>query len=309
LAGGCARSRDEGVLIIIGSGFLTHGLPFLRDWRPEAARPGWSREFDAWAAEALDRGALDELIDFRHGAPGMPATVSTGTGWGWPSDRYKSPDHTHTHKGSRSMSTITILGSGNMARGIGTRALAGHNRVQILDRQPDKAAALAAELGAGATSGAIGDTPTGDVVVLAVPYDAAAPLVQQYREALAGRVWSTSPTRSTSPPSSQSPRSSGAEEIAKVVPPGAKVVKAFNTTFAGTLVAGNVNQQPLDVLVAGDDDQAKAAVAGLVEAGGLRAIDTGPLTRARQLEGIGLLHIALQFSRSTQFASAVKILD
>ncbi|MFC4072677.1 dioxygenase family protein [Actinoplanes subglobosus] len=66
-----APLRDEGVLII-GSGFTTHGLPFLRDWRPEAAAPGWSREFDAWAAEALSRGAVDELADFRERAPGMP---------------------------------------------------------------------------------------------------------------------------------------------------------------------------------------------------------------------------------------------
>ena len=62
--------RDEGVLIM-GSGFMTHGLPFLRDWRPDAEPPGWSREFDLWAAESLDRGAVDELMDFRR-APGMP---------------------------------------------------------------------------------------------------------------------------------------------------------------------------------------------------------------------------------------------
>jgi 4,5-DOPA dioxygenase extradiol len=63
--------RDEGVLII-GSGFATHGLPFLRDFRVDAAAPGWSKEFDAWLAEALRRGAIDELIDFRNRAPGMP---------------------------------------------------------------------------------------------------------------------------------------------------------------------------------------------------------------------------------------------
>jgi 4,5-DOPA dioxygenase extradiol len=66
-----APLRDEGVLIV-GSGFTTHGLPFLRDWRPDAAAPGWSREFDAWAAETLARGAVDELADFRSRAPGMP---------------------------------------------------------------------------------------------------------------------------------------------------------------------------------------------------------------------------------------------
>ena len=63
--------RDEGVLII-GSGFLTHGLPFLRDWRPDAPAPGWSADFDRWAAEALERGAVDELMDFKARAPGMP---------------------------------------------------------------------------------------------------------------------------------------------------------------------------------------------------------------------------------------------
>jgi len=66
-----APLRDEGVLII-GSGFTTHGLPFLRDFRTEAPAPGWSREFDAWTAEVLSRGAVDELADFRTLAPGMP---------------------------------------------------------------------------------------------------------------------------------------------------------------------------------------------------------------------------------------------
>jgi 4,5-DOPA dioxygenase extradiol len=66
-----APLRDEGVLVV-GSGFTTHGLPFLRDWREDAPAPGWSAEFDAWAAEALARGAVDELADFRSRAPGMP---------------------------------------------------------------------------------------------------------------------------------------------------------------------------------------------------------------------------------------------
>jgi 4,5-DOPA dioxygenase extradiol len=63
--------RDEGVLVI-GSGFLTHGLPYLREWRIDAAAPGWSTEFDSWAAEALARGDVDELAAYRDRAPGMP---------------------------------------------------------------------------------------------------------------------------------------------------------------------------------------------------------------------------------------------
>jgi len=62
--------RDQGVLVI-GSGFLTHGLPFLRDFRLDAPPPDWSMEFDAWAHEALEHGDIDELSDFRHKAPAV----------------------------------------------------------------------------------------------------------------------------------------------------------------------------------------------------------------------------------------------
>ena len=67
-----APLRDEGVLII-GSGFMTHGLPFIREYfmgKPGA--PDWSTDFDHWATEALDRGDLDTLFAFREKAPGMP---------------------------------------------------------------------------------------------------------------------------------------------------------------------------------------------------------------------------------------------
>lgn len=63
--------RDEGVLIM-GSGFLTHGLPFLRDFSIDAKAPGWSVDFDLWAADALQRGDVDELAAYQAKAPGMP---------------------------------------------------------------------------------------------------------------------------------------------------------------------------------------------------------------------------------------------
>lgn len=59
-------------MLIIGSGFLTHGLPFLREWRADAPPPGWSKDFDECARETLARGDVDELMDFRTRAPGMP---------------------------------------------------------------------------------------------------------------------------------------------------------------------------------------------------------------------------------------------
>jgi 8-hydroxy-5-deazaflavin:NADPH oxidoreductase len=210
------------------------------------------------------------------------------------------------------MTTVSILGSGNMARGIATRVLAGGNAVQILSRDPQESTKLADELGGSATSGAIGDPLAGDVVVLAVPYPAAAPLVEQYGDPLSGKIIVdiTNPINvETFDGLVTPPDSSAAEEIAKLAPSDARVVKAFNTTFAGTLVEGQVKDQPLDVFIAGDDADAKATVGTLVEAGGLRPIDVGPLANARYLEGLGFLHIALQMSRGTQFSTAVKLLD
>ena len=211
---------------------------------------------------------------------------------------------------------ITIIGTGNMARGIGTRALAGGHNVTLVGHEPGKAENLAADLQSAAQGGAsVRAAPTGapldsDVVVLAVPYTAAASVVQQYHDQLAGKVIVdiTNPVDFSTMSPAVAPGTSGAEEIAKAAPAGAKVVKAFNTTFAGTLVPGQVAGQPLDVLIAGDDADAKATVSRLVEAGGLRAIDAGPLQRARQLEALGLLHMALQFTLNTGFSSAVKIL-
>ena len=65
------KLRDHGVLVI-GSGFMTHGLPFLRDWSIEAKAPGWSSDFDLWAKEALESGNIETLANYKELAPGMP---------------------------------------------------------------------------------------------------------------------------------------------------------------------------------------------------------------------------------------------
>ena len=209
---------------------------------------------------------------------------------------------------------VTIIGTGNMARGIGTRALAGGHAVTLVGTEAGKAEALATELQSAAQGGASvqassGAALEGDVVVLAVPYAAAASLVQQYADQIVGKVIVdiTNPVDFSTMSPAVAPGTSGAEEIAKVAPAGAKVVKAFNTTFAGTLIAGQVGGQPLDVFVAGDDADAKAAISELVSSGGLRAVDAGPLERTRQLEALGLLYMAVQFTLNTGFGSAVKI--
>lgn len=210
------------------------------------------------------------------------------------------------------MATVTIIGAGNMSRGIATRLLAGKTDIQILAPNEEDATSLARELstaGGSVTGAAAKEPPAGEVVVLAVPYDAALEIAETRADELAGKIvvditnpvdWATF-DRLVTPPDS-----SAAEEIAKRLT-GASVVKAFNTTFAPTLVAGNVAGQPLDVLLAGDDDDTKGRVADLVEAGGLRAIDAGPLRRARQLEHLGFLHMALQDRLGSGYGSAIRI--
>jgi predicted dinucleotide-binding enzyme len=212
---------------------------------------------------------------------------------------------------------VTIVGAGSMARGIAIRLLAGGNGVRLLVRTQNKAVAFAEQL-RGETArtahvqvGSPGDPLIDDIVVLAIPYSEAGPLVLSYGEQLAGKIVVdiSNPLNDTYDGLVTPPDSSAAEELARVAPPDARVVKAFNTTFAGSLVAGKVAGQPLDVFLAGDDVQAKTAVAQLVEAGGLRAIDAGPLEHARQLEALGFLHIALQGTLGTGFQSAIKILS
>jgi NADPH-dependent F420 reductase len=213
---------------------------------------------------------------------------------------------------------ITIIGAGKMGRGIGTRMVAGGNNVRILDNDPDQAKQLADELCASASNagsaegGAAGDPLSGDVVVLAVWYDPALSVIEQYGDQLEGKVVVdiTNPVDTETFDGLVTPAdSSAAEELAERAPAGAKLVKAFNTTFAGTLVEGKVGGQPLDVFIAGDDEGAKETVAELVRAGGLNAIDAGPLKRAHELEALGFLHMTLQDKLGTGYGSTVKIVS
>ena len=207
------------------------------------------------------------------------------------------------------MTSITIIGAGNMARGIATRALAGGHGVQILARDTAKAAALAGSL-PGAVAGSIDHAISGDLVVLALPYGAALAVAAELRDALNGKVVVdiTNPVDFTTFDAMVTPDdSSGAQEIAKVIP-AARVVKAFNTTFAGTLVAGQVAGQKLDIFVAGDDVDAKTAVRAFIDSAGMRAFDAGPLKRAHQLEGIGFLHMAMQSVLGNTWSTTIKVL-
>jgi NADPH-dependent F420 reductase len=191
------------------------------------------------------------------------------------------------------MAHVSIIGTGNMGQAIAGIAGKGGNTVELIGQSDaDKAA-------------------TGDVVVLAVPYPAVAEILATRGESFAGKVVVdiTNPLDFTTFDSLTVPADSSAgAEIAAALP-NSRVLKAFNTTFAGTLAAGTVGPVPTTVLIAGDDADAKALLAGIVTAGGLRAVDAGSLRRARELEAFGFLQLTLAAAEKISWTGGFAVVD
>ncbi|HET6967199.1 MAG TPA: NAD(P)-binding domain-containing protein, partial [Ornithinibacter sp.] len=161
------------------------------------------------------------------------------------------------------MAHLSIIGTGTMGQAIAGVAERGGHTVQLLGKD---------DL----------DARLGDVVVLAVPYPALADVLATRGASLAGKVVVdiTNPLDfATFDSLTVASDSSATAEVAAALP-DSRVVKAFNTTFAATLAAGTVGSLPTTVLIAGDDADAKALLAGIVTSGGLKAIDAGSLARA-----------------------------
>ena len=189
------------------------------------------------------------------------------------------------------MSSISIIGTGNMARTIGTLAVAGGNTVEVMGRDQSKVADLAKALGGGTTTGEWGAVPAGDIVIVALLHDGVVPVVAQYGEALAGKVVVdiSNPFNSTFDGLAHREETLIAQEAAKAAPASASVFKAFNTIFRHVLE----KDRPLDVFIAGDNAQAKAGVEAFIESLRLRPLDVGGLKMAHWLEGASLVEMGL----------------
>ncbi|PRZ43878.1 hypothetical protein CLV47_1012 [Antricoccus suffuscus] len=189
------------------------------------------------------------------------------------------------------MTTISIIGSGNMAGAIGTRAAKHGHTVEIMSRNTAKAQALADQIGKGATVGTYGATPAGDIVIVAVLYAGAVDAVAQYGDALAGKILVdiTNPFNADASGLVTTSGNSVSEQIAAAAPKDAHVVKALNTIFGGVLAA----DKPMDVFLAGDSAEAKARVAAFLESLDLRALDAGGLEMAHGLEWAGIVLVGV----------------
>jgi predicted dinucleotide-binding enzyme len=198
------------------------------------------------------------------------------------------------------MTNVTIIGAGNMGSAIAGLAVTGGNAVQVLARDAAKAA-----VNPSVTPGVVGDAITGDIVILALPYPAVAEVLGAYSSQLDGKVLVdlTNPLDFSTFDGLVVPADgSAASEIAAKVP-AARVLKAFNTTFAATLATGAVGDETTTVLIAGDDADAKATLAAIVEGGKLNAVDAGSLKRARELEALGFLQLTLAAGEKISWAA------
>ncbi|MGW1344409.1 NADPH-dependent F420 reductase [Kribbella sp. NPDC002412] len=175
------------------------------------------------------------------------------------------------------MAHVSIIGTGTMGQAIASIVVKGGNTVELFGSADQD------------------QRITGEIVVLAVPYPAVARVIAERGDQLAGKIVVdiTNPLNFETFDSLVVPAdSSAAAEIAAALP-RSRVLKAFNTNFAATLASTAVGDVPTTVSIAGDDADAKALLAGVVTAGGLRAVDAGPLSRARELEALGFLQLTL----------------
>jgi predicted dinucleotide-binding enzyme len=189
------------------------------------------------------------------------------------------------------MTTITIIGSGNMAAAIGTRAAKHGYTVEIMGRNTARAEALAEKIGDSATVGTYGARPAGDIVIVAVLHAGAVDVVAHYGDALADKILVdiTNPFNAVGTGLMTSAGNSVSEQIAAVAPEGAHVVKAFNTIFGGVLA----EDKPLDAFFAGDSAEAKTRFAAFLESLGMRPLDAGGLDMAHALEWAGILLVGV----------------
>ncbi len=189
------------------------------------------------------------------------------------------------------MTTISIIGSGNMATAIGTRAARHGHTIELISRNTAKAQAVADQIGSGATVGVFGERPAGDIVIIAVLHAGAVEVVTQYGEALAGKILVdiTNPFNADASGLVTTPGSSVSQQIAAAAPEGTQVVKAFNSIFGGVLA----EDKPLDAFFAGDNAEAKARVAAFLESLDMRPLDAGGLQMAHALEWAGILLVGV----------------
>ncbi len=206
---------------------------------------------------------------------------------------------------------IGILGAGNMGGTLGRLwAEQGHQILfGVRDEQSFKAQRARSADSSGKFGTALEAAEFGDVILIAVPWEATQDVLSTIATKLGGKVLidCTNPILPDLSGLAIGHTTSAAEEIARWTPQ-ARVVKAFNTVGAATLVDAKYGDHSASVFVCGDDDQAKATVAALAESIGFEVIDAGELREARFIEPLAMLWIHLAMRGKFGSKIAVKLL-
>ncbi len=208
------------------------------------------------------------------------------------------------------MTTIAIIGTGNVGNAIGSGAARAGYDVVFAGRDADKARTVATAAGGKAVASASEAVAGADIVVLAVPYASILEIAAEIAPVAAGKIVidPTNPIKPDYSGLSTSGDTSAAEELARLLPES-KVVKAFNTVFAGNAADPRALGFQLDSLFATDDAAAKDAVCGLSGSIGFRPIHVGPLVAARELEAMAWLNIRLQLISNGSWNTAYALVS
>lgn len=184
---------------------------------------------------------------------------------------------------------IAIIGTGSVGSALARGFRRAGYEVVLGSRRPedDRVRALAEETGAAAARPAEA-AARADLVVLAVPWEAARDAVEGLGN-LGGRVL-VDATNPLGEGLSLVADPSGGELVARWAG-GARVVKAFNTIGAEVMEGAHRYDPPPVLFLAGDDGRPKEAVARLAAELGFDPVDAGPLRRARHLEHLAVLWI------------------
>jgi 8-hydroxy-5-deazaflavin:NADPH oxidoreductase len=164
----------------------------------------------------------------------------------------------------------------------------------VRDPSSPKVAALLATTGGQATAGRFAEAATyGTVVALCTPWDATESAVRESCD-LAGKVLldCTNPLENDLSGLAVGRTTSGAELVTSWAP-GARVVKAFNTTGFENMADPDFGGRAATMLIAGDDEAANAIASELARRIGFDPVVAGPLAMARLLEPLALLWIKL----------------
>jgi NADPH-dependent F420 reductase len=203
---------------------------------------------------------------------------------------------------------IAIIGAGNVGRALGASFVRAGHLVIIASRDPEDARSAAAATGADVADSNAEAVASADIVVIATPFSSTAEIAAQIADAATGKVIIDATNRMSFTPEGADidTTTSNAEELATLLP-GTSIVKAFNTVFASNQGDPITEGVQLDGFVAANDEAAKARVLELVASIGLNPVDVGPLSRARQLEGLAFLNITLNIANGGSWQSGWKL--